>query len=430
VRLIEFGVYLTLLSLVLISCKAFDETLLEPRDAGPGCDLKRPPLRPEGADDPGDGTTFVYAIRGITLDQNEGRWRTIGYDLDGICSEPRGDPPEVRVECRAPSPSAPPAEDGERGTDNALGAEVLPLFLIGMPDLPEVTQADQSKGVGVALITITGWNGEDDDPQVQVVFAQSAFGTTVPPERVDSFGYDLVDRTLFVNGEPWPAPEWAGEDHWYARSDNFLEGDIDRPRISDDNAYVTGGTLVMRLPDRFPLTFSGQLLTTTFLLSDAYFTVDISPDRQSVDRAIMAGRFATLDILETIRGAGVCPGSDDYDSLSRLLDLAADIRTVPGTGGPGAVCDALSVGFLYESGVAATIEGVADPLTPADLCADGGMPDGGMDGGVEGGMPDASAPDSGMPDSGTPDSGTDDSGIADSGMDALDAGVPMDAPPD
>jgi len=419
-----FRVSIAVLALCLVHCKAFDETLLE-ADSGTGanCPVNRPPPRPTGDDPVDDGTVYTYAIRDLLMDQREGRWETIGYDLDNVCTET----PDVLVECRAPNAAAPAILDGDRGTDNALGGEVLPILLVALPDLQEVTRADQTKGAGVALINITGWNGEPDDPHVDVLFAQSSFGTTVVPDRVDSYAFDLVDRSLSVNGEPWPGPEWAGGDHWYARSDNFLDGDLGRPRIRDDNAYVAGGTIVIRLPDRFPITFGGQMLAVTFLLSDAYFTVDISDDLQTVEGAIMAGRFATLDILDTVRGAGVCPDSDDYRSFSTVLDLAADIRTVPGTGGAGVECDALSVGLLYESGVAATFAGLADPITTGDVCADGGMPDSGMpDTGMgDGGM------DTGTPDTGTPDTGAPDTGVADTGTpDAMDAGVPMDAAPD
>jgi hypothetical protein len=422
-----------LVALSTAHCKAFDESLLD-ASQGPSCDLERPPARPDAADVPGGEPAYFFAIRDLVMDQREGRWETIGYDLDELCSEP----PDFQVECRAPAPSAPPETDGVRGTDNALGHQVVPILIVALPDLEEVTRADQDKGVGVALIQIEGWNGEDDDPLVQVIFSQSAFGTTVQPDAVDSYGFDLVDRRLFVNGEEWPRPAWEGEDYWYARSDGFLEGDPSRPRIRDDNAYVADSTLVLRLPDRFPIVFGGQMLSTTFLLSDATFTARISADRQTIEEAKLSGRFAVNDILETVKGAGVCPGSSDYMSMRNLLNLAADIRTVPGTGGPGAECDALSVGLLYENGIAARFGGVVDPIVPPDLCvgfdagvdagADGGT-DAGMDSGtMDSGVPDTGAPDTGAPDTGAPDSGLPDTGAPDSGP--MDAGVSMDAAAD
>jgi hypothetical protein len=398
-------VAISLMVACLGGCKAFDETLLDPPDVGPGCDLNRPPSRPEGDGSGDDGETYFYAIRDLVIDQRDDRWRTIGYDLDGICSQD----PDPRVECRAPSPSAPPQTDGERGLDNALGKELTPIILVSLPDISDEIRGFQDFGIGVTLIEITGWNGTSDDARVEATMSQSIFGTTREPPSVEN--WSITDLELRINGEVYPPAAWSGDDIWFARDDNYLDGNPDRPRVRDDNAYIADDTLVMTLPDRFPITFGGDRRAASFFLTDAIATVKLSADRMSVEEMIIAGRFATLDFLSALGPVGICPGSDDYMAVERLLELAADVRALPGSGGSGATCDAVSVALLFERGIRARFGGIAQEVGIPNLCLN--PLDGGVDGSVDGGV-DA-APDA-----------------MDSGSipDAMDSGSPIDAAPD
>jgi hypothetical protein len=190
---------------------------------------------------------------------------------------------------------------------------------------------------------------------------------------------------LRINGMEWPAPEWDGGDWFWARPDSFLGGDPSRPRVVDDNAYVANGTLVMRLPDRFPLVLAGQLTAFTLTPSDVVFTVELDGDHRTARDAILAGRYPIADILTHIEDVGICSGSMDYQTLERLLSLAADIRQVPGSGGPGASCEAVSMALPFQTGIVANLAGVLEAYSDPKPCADGGMP-----------PPDGGAPDGGM----------------------------------
>jgi len=363
-------------------CRAFDETLLEKAvDAGtvdaamdggmdaatPGCTLRRPPPRPDVPNGPGTGEV-VFALRDIVLDQDGDRWRTIGYDLDGLCSEA----PDPEVECLPPSPSAAPETDGEGGTDNVLGHQVLPVLLVVQPDLEEESREEENHGTGVIVIQVRGWNGEDDDPRVDAIMSQTVFGTRplpdggAPDAQVPDGGIRHGE-----DGNAPPLPEWDGKDWWWSRDDGFLAGNPERPRVQDDNAYVSGGMLVMRIPDNFPIIFGGTRRGIVFVLTDAILTLRISEDRQRVEEAILAGRWPVHAILEEIEHGGICRGSDDYRRLERIGDLAADVRVVRGSGGPGAICDALSIGIAY-SGVRARWAGVAPAGGIPNPCADAG----------------------------------------------------------
>ena len=376
-----------LVALALIAssgCEAFDESLLDGgADAGPACPLHRPPARPR-APDGDDGETYFYALRDLAIDQRMDRWTMIGFDLDGLCSLD----PDPMVECVPPTSTAPREIDGEGGIDNALGHNFIPLFLIAMPGLEGELRMYQSRGIGVALLQITGWNGEDDDARVDAVLTESGFGTPDPPDHIDSWG--ISTGALQVNGEDWPMPLWDGNDTWYAGDENFLAGDPTRPLTLDSNAYVADRTLVMRVLDRFPVVFSGDRRASQFLLTDATFVAKIADDDATVEYAILSGRFGKNDLLATIPTAGACPGTMDYTSVERLANAGADVRSSPGTGGPGIPCDAVSVGLRWDRGSRATFGGVVDGLPLPNPCTpemDGGVPaDGGMlDGGVDGG---------------------------------------------
>jgi hypothetical protein len=397
------------------SCKAFDESLLDGavEDAGvtacpDGTPLRRPPPRPTG-DDGDDGETYFFALRGLLVNQEaEDRWATIGYDLDGICTTEA----EPVVECYPPSPSAPPEFDGEGGTDNVLGHQVFALIVSGMEGIEEELQSYQTDGVGCLLVQIRGWNGQDDDPRVEAVVSQSIFGTPMRPERVDS--YSISGNRLIINGEEYPRPAWEGADYWYADAANYLEGNPERPRTLDDNAYVANRTLVMRIPDRYPIAFRGDTRSAVFLLTNSYFTAKISADSGSIEEGTLAGRFGVNDLLSTVPLVGYCTGSREYAAFSQLLDLAADIRLVAGTGGPTATCDALSVGLYYQRGTRAELGGIVPTYPLMNPCVDGGIqPDGGPDGGPADGGFDGGAPADGGFDGGVPpaDAGDTDAGI-------------------
>ena len=381
--------------LALAGCRVFEESLLReddagavvrdagpdaghdagapPLDAGPACELRHPPPRPATPDDGSSTEELIYALREIFVDQGES-WATTGYDVDGLCSI--GASPDV--ECVPPAASATPEIDGEGGIDNVLGHQILPLILLEMPDLPVWSVGDMTKGIGAPVIRIRGWNGEPDDARVDAVFAQSVFATPglpdggLPDPEIPDGGIVYYD-----GGSIPPEPNWDGNDYWWVRPEFFQDDDPERPFIRDDNAYVAGNVLVMRLPGRVPLIFSGPERALVVRLTDAVMTLQISDDR-TLASAILAGRWSVADATADIVHARVCMDSMTYRTFRRVLDLTADVRAVPGTGGEGALCDAVSIGTRFE-GSRAKLGGVSalfDLPTPCDDL-DAGAPDGG-----------------------------------------------------
>ena len=355
----------------LSACVVYDPALLAdggartdggPRhDAGPvctTCPAGRPPLRPAGPD--GDGPEAFYALRNIQLVQDRDRWRTIGYDLDGLDTQDVSDP----VEC-TPGMGRDPETDGVGGVDNAFGHLITPLLLAAEPTFASDGQLNETNGLGAVLVRVTGWNGGRNDSLVKVTVTQSVFGTPkvdggIPDASVPDGGVN------YDAGVP-PLPRWDGNDAWWGRSDSFFSGDPLRPRIADDNAYVADGTIVMRLPDRREIIFSGDTQGVVFKLTDATLTVHVLADGNTVDQALLSGRWASNDILDAIPFVGVCPATSNYTLLSNLLATSVDLRSAPGSGGAGVICDALSVGIGF-SGIRATWAGTAVGYTLANRC--------------------------------------------------------------
>lgn len=370
--------------------------VLVPPDAGaPDADTcmhSVPPPRPDVEDAP-DVQEIVFALHDLVLDQREERWRTIGFDLDGLCS----DPPEPIVECLPESISAPPEIDGVGGIDNALGHHLLDLLLFATPDFSADLERNARIGVSTPILRVRHWNGTPNDPEVEVAFTQSVVGTPALPDggppalEIPPRGYDYDD-----GGNAPPLPQYDGNDWWWVRHDTFLDGDPDRPRVRDDRAYVAGGVLVVTLPDRFPIHFAGSTRTFTVVLTDAWITGTLRDDGRVLENAVLGGRWPVVDLIDTLDSAGICPDQTEYGIVVRVTDFAADVRADPRSVGPGVVCDAISVG-IGATGASSRIAAIVDTFGTPNACAarDAGTRDG-----------DASTPDDAGFDAAAEDGGT------------------------
>jgi hypothetical protein len=334
-------------------------------DAGStACPLAKAPVRPAGVDDGDDVGPLVFGLKDVILNQDGDRWRSTGYDLDNLCTLPGEDPDH---ECIPIAPTAAIQIDGMNGIDNAFGHEFYPIIQAAFPDLERISRESAEMGRGAVLVTIEGWNGEPNDSRVDVRMATTVDGSpsggaTLPP------GVVLVADELHAGGKPLPPPVWDGDDWLWARADSYVMGDLERPRIRDDNAYVTNGTIVFHLPERATITFQGVEQALQASLTGAVVTARISPDRSRLDPVVFSGRWALNDILDTAASIGVCPTSAEYMFISNQLDRVVDVRANPGSGGAGVECDAMSVGVTFV-GYPARFAGLIDTPPLPNLCA-------------------------------------------------------------
>ena len=353
------------------------------RDGGttPGeCDSIAPPERPGTPDDGTDAGERVYVVRDVVFDQGGERWRNIGFDLDGRCSVP---PDFADIECQPRNASASPEPDGEGGIDNSFGHNLFPVVELTVPGLEEVSRGYQARGIGAVLMQVNGWNGTANDARVEVVAAVTVFGTpgdaamTEPPEVRQT-----PDGPETAGGDPLPEPTWDGNDWFWVRSDNFLDGQLSQPLVRDDNAYVAGNVLVIRLPERTDFIFPGEDLGLLVRLTGAVATARIDGGGASLTDITVAGRWPMFDLLDTAEAVGVCPGATEHDILLNQLDRIVDVRATPGSGGGSVPCDAVSLGLKFEQGVQVRFAALAEGDPVPDACAamgsDAGIPDAGM----------------------------------------------------
>ncbi len=308
-----------------------------PPDAG--CGSRRPPEPPKVADGD-DGKSYYFAMREILLDQSPSAWASIGFDLDGVCTTEAS----PTVECDPPTGDF--EIDGDQGIDNVFGHQIFPLLKTLRSDLQQVTREVMSNGDTI-VVHISGYNGEPDDPSVRGWLAHSVHA--VP------------------DGETMPGtPKWDGTDSVYVEDGAFMDGDVTKPLLANDAAYVTDGRLVLRLPNRVPFPISTSDGTMFVVLSDTYLTADIAPDLSKLDNVTLAGRWASVDVLTAVRSFGICDGIQ-YELVENLLMDKVDIRAIPGTGGPDAVCDALSVAFSMRADPV-LLGGLVPTVPPVDQC--------------------------------------------------------------
>jgi hypothetical protein len=351
------------LAALLAGCKVYDPSLVMGGadggvDAGPtGCGY-RPPPRPTAPDDGLDVGEIAFAIKDVLFEQGD-MWSRIGFDLDGYCTTS----PEYETDCVPPDMTVMPVLDGENGIDNVFGQSLYPLVAVTVPGLQEASRRFQSQGNGSVILRIRGWNGMADDARVDVVGAVTVFGTTAAATPMVTIG---ADGPEMPDGSFPPFPTWDGTDSFWGRDDNFVGGNEDQPYVRDDNAYVRNRFLVVTLPERTDFVFPGDAAGVLVRLTGAVAMGRISEDMTTIEDMTVAGRWAVNDLLETAQAVGVCPGTPQLDIFMNQIDRIADVRSRVGSGGPGVLCDAISVAMVFQ-GYRANWGGVAPgpPLTNA-----------------------------------------------------------------
>lgn len=360
--------------LLVGGCNVYDASLLGDGggrvDAGPGggdCEgeSRVPPARPTTPDGP-DGPEVIFALKDVLLDQDGERWREIGFNVDGLCSQA----PDPQVECLPPNRSAEPQSDGVGGIDNAFGGALFPLVNLAFPTLQRTSIEAAQEGNGAIILRVRGWNGEANDPRVDVTVAQSVFALPAGPDDTEP---QEVEVRMFQAFDPESGerllPRYDGNDWFFLREDSFLSGDLERPRIRDNNAYVVDDQLVLRVPDRAGIVFAGEENGIEARITDGTLTGRISADRTRIGPVIIGGRWAAIDLIDIARSVGACDGSSEVRLLQNQLDRISDVRSTPGTGGPDVDCDAVSVGVQFD-GFRGRIGGMTPGLPIPDLCGE------------------------------------------------------------
>jgi hypothetical protein len=297
----------------------------------PGCVLELPPGRPSCPDPGTDLEDHFFALHELQLQPTD----ETGLDLDGYCTT---DTMVGPASCE-PAPGATGyAVDGEGGVDNAFAASLLSqlgtaYFSLYMTSFTEDIRRFSEAGNGNALVRLRGWNGEPDDQNVNVAFALSVCAVN-------------AGSMATCAGMPMETLDWADQGTTFFPNEMaFMDGDLDRPVVFDDGAYVSGGRLVARLPDAA----SFRVVTTAgpvdIGVRDAWFLATIAPDGRLTD-GVFAGKWPRANIERAANGFGLCPGDLGFDLLGPAINSAVDVRA-DGSGGPGVICDAVSAVIAF-----------------------------------------------------------------------------------
>lgn len=379
--------------LVLLSaCKVFDPSLVEvdggvdagtdvaelpdvpvgtdanTPDSGPiiedGCEGMAQVLPPRPTMPDSSGDEVVIGLHELLLRQDGDRWRMIGRNLDGFCSLP----PVPLVECQPRNEESQPQIDGVGGIDNAFGGSFFDLVNATAPELDETAREASSQGTGALALRIRGYNGEADDPRVEVAVLQSVYGIggtegedEPPAHQVIEFGAYEADGMTRM-----PFPVWEGNDWLFPRAENFYDENPETPVVVANDAYVAGGILVIAIEDNVPFNFASAVIGISVKLTDARIVVGIGPGTDMTGRAQLSGRWKVQEMLQSARTLGICPGSPQYDILARRIDTLADVLSRPGDDNTIA-CDAMSAGVEWNI-AEARLGSLVVGAVPPDLC--------------------------------------------------------------
>jgi hypothetical protein len=318
------------------------------------------PPGPPSAGPTTDKTTRVFALNQLFLGE-VGRsgpvkdaWKDFGYNVDGLATTKT----DTNVCTRVGGADPAKQEDGNGGIDNSFGHTIVG-FIQGIAPNPSKTINDSIQGGSFTiLLEVTGLS---DDPK------QSATGLS---------GRLLVGGTY--SDDKTKKPTFATNDDWPFRAS---------PIVPISNAYVNNGTFVNGANGadvELSLFIQGVQLSLT--IKRAAITFDHTGAHDAANGTI-SGVINTEQLVTGIKSVAgristqLCGGST-LDTIEQTIRQASDIHS-DGTNGPGAPCDAISIGIGFtakEIGPAKTA--AKDSPAPPDPCADAGA---GGDAGGDGG---------------------------------------------
>ncbi len=331
---------------VFHGCTIMNGLTVPERDAGPDvegdgyvdpCDHAYAPFDPPQLVE--DGTiSFVTAIRSIDLDFAkadagvDGGPEFAGFDLDRTCTCPA--PPSCTrtvagVEC-----------DDDRGRDNAFVTLVRGLDAKGV-DIQSRSVDGFQKGANAVLIIVDGYNGQKDDPKVQVKLTGSPGLRDVFPDG----GLSQKKKPTFTTADPWLLDK---------QEFNAIGSVIQGKNLQE--GYVKDGRLVVKL-EKGSITLGEEGLSVQ--LTTGFIVGEIATDPSGafyVANGELGGRWSTRDALASAREVKPTPelpplcklGGTLFEDVKTIVCGAVDISSDPARDNKGAACDAISVSLRFQ----------------------------------------------------------------------------------
>jgi hypothetical protein len=299
----------------------------------PGCDevfYPSPPMVPDGPSNP----PIVVAIHTIDIGDMGNVW---GYDLDRVCTCDDDAGPT----CVSPQLHC----DLDGGIDN-VAPQLFNLVSIPLgSDLfsSSLFSSQANAGQWTLLVQIDNWNGQPDDPSVDVaIFTTPGFGAM---------------------------PMWNGADVWQpSEASATVDGGLLVPTYVSEGAYVAGGVLVAAMPT-VPLNIAGANNRITLQFVGGVITGKIGQFQGlwRLTDGVIAARWPTKQIFQAVASFRdnngkpvICTDSTLYDVGKNAICNAADILS-DGTAPASVACDSVSIGIGF------TADQVELGATPAPL---------------------------------------------------------------
>jgi hypothetical protein len=307
----------------------------------------------------------VFALNSLSLgeadrggNKNKDAWKKYGFNLDNRITAvaDKSSPGLGRVCKLQPGAVASTHQDGDEGTDNSFGKNILTLLDPFAPN----PSTDISKSIIDGEFTI----------MLKVI------GLTDEPEQTNTG----LSGTLLVGGAFNPEdktarPTFTAADDWPYVAD---------PQVPISGAYINKGVFVNGKGGaqvKIAIGIQGQNLNLT--INKAIISFKHNPATKSLEEGTIAG---VINTEELVTGVGAIAGRLSKDlcqgstvegiksSLKQASDMLAD-----GTQDPGRTCDGISVGLGFTAKqigkptkIAPATGGGDDPCAPGSGDQDGG----------------------------------------------------------
>lgn len=327
------------------------------------CSHVAPPPAPQVTGGPVDNE-YVFVATSFDLgeadDSNGGHYRTIGYDLDQVCTN-EGQP----TDCQSPPWANADPTDGIDGRDNAIGQLVhgqsvafgSSIFL----SPAESALIQKGSRAPISIFRVTGYSGEADDDQVTVEW----YTASLPLP-----GLPVVDWTK--SPPTIPISLASVNANGSGNSDAGANGaNAYTPKYVDAHAYVNHSTLVAN----FGAGPAVQFANVPFPVAHAVLTGTINAANRAITNATIAGVVKESDMFallprftQELIGGPVCKTESYYKEIKSFYCQFVDIR-VSGNPDPTTPCDGDSFGVSFAT-VPAVLGPAVDDSVP-ELCPGG-----------------------------------------------------------
>ncbi len=312
------------------------------------------------------GHDLVFVVSTFDLgdedDSNGGHYRTIGYDLDHVCTN-EGQPGD----CQSPPWANGDPTDGIDGRDNAIGQLVhsqsvaFGSTVFQSPAESMLTSA--GKNAPIALFHVIGYSGEADDDQVIVEW----YTPSIPLSGLPVVDWKTTPVVVPVSLAS-VTPNASG---------NADAGNADggapayAAKFVDMHAYVNHSTLVAH----FSSGPAVQFTNVPFPVVNAVLTGTLSGTNMTLANGTLAGIVQESDMFrllprftQQLIGQPVCQTEAYYKQIKSFYCQFVDIL-LSGNPDPNKPCDGDSFGVSFQT-VPAVLGPAVDDSVP-ELCPGG-----------------------------------------------------------